>query len=61
MKDKRYKYIVQGNSIREEFVHCNKCGGRFVWLKARMTGQGKFICVCRKCRLKIEKAKGLKK
>lgn len=48
-----FKFKVNGSTARNEFVICFKCKKPFSWLKARQYEDGKFVVICRKCRMKI--------
>lgn len=43
--------IIQGSSIRKEYVKCFYCQREYVWLKAHLSSKdGVYIAECAKCR-----------
>lgn len=42
--------IVQGSSIRKQFVYCSSCGKKHVWLRAyKMAKRGTYKALCAEC------------
>ena len=46
--------IVQGSSIRKQYVYCSNCGDRHIWLRAYPLCKGTYITICAKCQKKVK-------
>jgi hypothetical protein len=46
---------IVGSSHNKEFVQCNRCLKKYVWLIADEISPGKYISICYECKKELKK------